>query len=68
MSRERFRSGLRFSRSLSDAFPDVRASAIERPAPRSLLASRALWIGAAAGWFALWLIVRAAVWFWREVG
>lgn len=45
MSRERFRSGLRFSRSLSDAFPDVRARAFEHytrpPLWRRVL--RAIW-------------------------
>lgn len=40
------------------------AAAMERPAPRAMLVSRALWIGAAAGWFVVWLIVRAARAFW----
>lgn len=40
------------------------ASCMERPAPRSFLASRAAWALAVAAWFVVWLIVRAVCAFW----
>lgn len=40
------------------------AAPLERPAPRSFLASRTAWAFAIAAWLLVWLIVRAVRAFW----
>ena len=46
----------RYPRTLADAFPDVRACAIEKPMPRSLRASPSFYIGGLASLLVWWLL------------